>query len=187
MPGPDHRVTKKEFLGWGADLLARFAMGLVDDNRRGTRFCPSPTRAATIFANCVGAAEHDPLGEQYSSGFGQGWMVKDLFAAARERLEPAVAELAGAVLDEYYIRISDALDAIGREKGAVSPEEIQSTVAYVLVRDFTDEDGSPVGLWLEFALKHYPESGYVRLALQGSPRLRPIADAFSGAEVKGAW
>lgn len=186
MPGPDHRVTKQEFLSRAAKLLARLAMGVASDQSFGTKFCPSPTFMATSFANTVGDAAPDPLGPQYSLSVGQGFKVKDLFAAARKELTSELADLAGMILDDYYTRISDSLNAIQRER-EVTTVDVQEVVAHVLVRDFDQSDGTPFGLWLEYALKHYPDSGYVRLALQNSSRLRPIENPLVGAEVDGAW
>lgn len=164
MPGPDHRKTKSEFLNEAAALLARLAMGAIDGDGRGSRFPPPALRCATYFGNAVDAAGEDPLGPQYSSTPGQGFTPEDLFAAAAAKLEPSMIEAGHEVLAEYYMMLQDDL---GEFDHPPTPHEIAESVAFVLVRDFADEetDGTPASLWIAFMRACYPRSGHLKAAL----------------------
>jgi hypothetical protein len=175
------RPTKAQFLDEAAKLLARLAMGLLDNNPRGSRFPPTPTRCATYFGNAVGEAAPDPLGDAYSSTVGQGATVEELFAAAAAKLEPELVMPGHEVLGEFYLRVQQEINAVGADGVPATPAEVSTIVARVLVRDVDEAevDGSGTSLWVQFMQACYPTSPYLLLALQHSPRVQPNASPFA--------
>lgn len=174
------RMTKAQYIGEAAKLLARLAMGVVDGNRRGSRFPPSALRSATFFGNAVGEAKEDPLGPAYSSSFGHGATVEELFTLAAAALEPEVKDAATEVLAEYYLRIQDEIRAAEEKGWRVDGADLSAVVADVLVRDVdeADADGDGVSLWVQFMQSCYPDSAQLLLALKKAPHADSSAGAF---------
>lgn len=170
------RPTKKEYIGYAADYLARLAMGAVDGNRRGSRFPPTATRCATYFANAVGKAVDDPnLGPAYSATLGHGATVEELFETAAGKLEADLVVAAHEVLAEFYLRIRAEIAEEG--EGA----DVSRIVADVLVRDVdeVDVDGDGTSLWVLFMQACYPTSPYLLLALRHDPHANSSAEGFA--------
>lgn len=177
------RPTKAQYLDEAYKLLARFAMGAVDGDRRGTRFAPTALNAATRFGNSVGEAVDDPeLGPEYSGTFGQGATVEELFAGAAARLEEDLVEAGHEVLAEFYLRIRDDLAALAADQGTPpTPKQISETVAEVLVRDYqpADADGDGYSLWILFMQACYPNSGHLKAALGGGGKTDSQVNPFA--------